>query len=324
MRKITGYVGTYASSASLGVYRFKLDGETGALSAPSLFCEAPDAKYLSLHGPHLAAPFARDGKAGLCLLDTRRPETPYIAECSCETRAACYVAQYGKHIYTANYHEGTVLVYERAGRTLQRLRRIEIAPQAGCHQVLLSGGLLFVPCLELDSIRLFDIRRDYAPAGQIAFPSGSGPRHAVFDENHSCLYVLGERSNTLYMFDSAPPFALRETLPLLSPGASQGAESAALRRSGDGRFLYASTRGANLLSAVLRAPEGLRLVQQHPSGGDHPRDFVLTPDGRFLLVANRFSGNLCCFARDNVHGKIGALCGETTLPEAVAIVLAIP
>lgn len=324
MHRLTGYIGTYASPSSRGVYRFELDTETGALTAPSLFCEAPDAKYLSLCGPLLAAPFARGGEAGLCLLDTRRPEAPRLAALCLEARAACYVTQRGERVYTANYHEGTVLVYAYSSGALRLAHRIVIAPKAGCHQVLLCGELLLVPCLELDCIRLFDARRDFAPAGQIDFPPGSGPRHGVFDAARGRLYVLGERSNALYALDAAPPFKLRQALPLYASKQESGAESAALRLSGDGRFLYASTRGADLISAVSLSPEGLRLLQQVASGGSHPRDFTLTPDGRFLLAVNRFSGNLCCFRRGEADGRIGPLQSEISAPEGVAIVLDAP
>lgn len=317
----TGYLGTYASPASRGVYRFELCDATGALSAPQLLCEAPDAKYLSLRRGLLAAPFAQDGAAGLRLFDLRRAGAPRVAELRCETRPACYVAQSGAFIYTANYHEGTALVYACDGGALRLTRRIAVAPKAGCHQALCAGGLLFVPCLELDCVRLFDLRRDFAPAGQIDFPPGSGPRHIRFDAARGRLYALGERSNALYACDGASPFRLRQTLPLCAPRRVSGAESAALRLCADGRFLYASTRGANRLSVVALLPEGMRLVQQCDAGGDHPRDFALTPDGRFLLAANRFSGNLCCFERDGASGEIGALRGETAVPEAVAIVL---
>ena len=63
-------------------------------------------------------------------------------------------------------------------------------------------------------------------------------------------------------------------------------------------------------------------IQQVSSGGVHPRDFILTPDGNYLLAANRTKGSLACFRLDPESGKIGALCSSVPAPEAVSVVLA--
>lgn len=70
MNILTGYIGTYASPQSLGIYRFSMDLDNGNLSRPELYYDALDCKYLSLYGTLLAAPRKRDGQAGICLLDT--------------------------------------------------------------------------------------------------------------------------------------------------------------------------------------------------------------------------------------------------------------
>lgn len=64
MAILTGYLGTYDSPRSRGVFRFSFDGETGALTAPELLLEAPDAKYLALRDGLLAAPVRRGSRAG--------------------------------------------------------------------------------------------------------------------------------------------------------------------------------------------------------------------------------------------------------------------
>lgn len=64
MAILTGYLGTYDSPRSRGVFRFSFDGETGALTAPELLLEAPDAKYLALRDGLLAAPVRRGSPRG--------------------------------------------------------------------------------------------------------------------------------------------------------------------------------------------------------------------------------------------------------------------
>ena len=49
---LTGFLGTYASPESLGIYRLR----NGAMSYPELYYEAPDCKFLSLSDSLLASP----------------------------------------------------------------------------------------------------------------------------------------------------------------------------------------------------------------------------------------------------------------------------
>lgn len=67
---LTGFLGTYASPESLGIYRFTIDLRNGAMSYPELYYEAPDCKFLSLKDSLLASPLKREGRSGICLLDT--------------------------------------------------------------------------------------------------------------------------------------------------------------------------------------------------------------------------------------------------------------
>ena len=93
MNKLTGYLGTYASPESLGIYRFSLDLKDGSLSRPELYYNAPDCKYLSLDGTMLAAPEKKGGLAGVCLLDISAKAPVLIGEAFHETAPACYVTQ---------------------------------------------------------------------------------------------------------------------------------------------------------------------------------------------------------------------------------------
>ena len=144
---LTGYLGTYASPESLGIYRFTIDLRNGAMSYPELYYEAPDCKYLSLKDSLLASPLKREDRSGICLLDTAHNKDDASASPAAEdfeeSSPACYVVRDDRYIYTANYHEGTVLIYEikyeagshgrekRPDRPyLELAKRIHIAPKA--------------------------------------------------------------------------------------------------------------------------------------------------------------------------------------------------
>lgn len=320
MGYFAGYIGTYGSPHSYGIYHFALDAVNGSMSTPEPFLPVHDSKYLALREDGLLASVMQNEQgAGLFL--AKLQDLPHAQrELLTEAGAGCHVALSATHAYTANFHSGTVSCYRLTDAAPALEHVIFIAPKAGCHQVLLHDGLLLVPCMELDEIRLFSAEDDTA-RGAISFPSGSGPRHGVFDRAHQNLYVAAQKGNAVYWYSvHGDGFELMQRVPLLDAPGSGCDETAAIRLSPDERFLYVSVRGANLIVVLACSADGLRVIQRISCGGDHPRDIVLSPDGRFVLSANRYSGDLTCFPRDPASGRIGAQCSRVPVSEGVSIV----
>lgn len=318
MADYTGFLGTYRSPQSAGVLRFTVETDSGALTAPTLFCEAPDAKYLALRGKTLAAPICSENGAGLALIDLAA-EAPRADELLTEDSGGCYVKFDGDDLYTANFHAGTVSVYRSAAGGYQLHTRLSFGQGAGCHQVLVHGDTLLVPCMEQDRICLIDKTKSFAQVGEIHFPQGTGPRHGIFDRAHGRLFVVAEKENAVYRYRVQNGFTFAGKTLLLPPGFFPGSTAAAIRFSADERFLYVSVRGANQLAVLAVEGEQLTLLQLTGSGGDHPRDIALTPDGKLLLAANRFSSELVSFAVDAQTGRIGRELSRVPAPEAVSI-----
>ena len=59
---INGYIGTYFSDNSKGVYRFAFYPESGELAEAELFYEAKDAKWVSCSEGHLCFPMEEGEK----------------------------------------------------------------------------------------------------------------------------------------------------------------------------------------------------------------------------------------------------------------------
>lgn len=355
---LTGFLGTYASPESLGIYRFTIDLRNGAMSYPELYYEAPDCKYLSLRDSMLASPLKREGRSGICLLDTAHNKEEALAqpaaECFGESSPACYAAQDDRYLYTANYHEGTILIYEityeegSSGRKkrpalphIELAKRIPIAPKAGCHQILFHSHYMMVPCLLLDKVMVFDCQKDFILVSELAFDKGTGPRHGIFDRDHKQFFLVSELSNQVFVYSltengaagtdsshnsiSLPDFSMKllQICPILPLDAvyEEPPASAAIRLSPDQRFLYVSTRFAELITVFKISHGRLEQIQQTGCGGIHPRDMVLTPDGRYLLVANRTQGGLVSFQLNPETGELLDICSRVPAPEAVSIVL---
>jgi 6-phosphogluconolactonase len=48
----------------------------------------------------------------------------------------------------------------------------------------------------------------------------------------------------------------------------------------------------------------LKLLGHESTRGDHPRNFSLSPDDKFLLVANKNANNIVSFKRDSSTGML--------------------
>ena len=80
-----GYIGTYTSGRSQGIYRFTFDTEKGMLSAPELFAAARNPKCIARRGSVLASAIQIDGQAGVALWDTRHLGQAPISMCAAYT-----------------------------------------------------------------------------------------------------------------------------------------------------------------------------------------------------------------------------------------------
>ena len=80
---------------------------------------------------------------------------------------------------------------------------------------------------------------------------------------------------------------------------------AAVRLHPGGRFLYASLRGPHCIAAFpVQADGTLGAPAFYPSGGRTPRDFCLTPDGRWLLAGGQDDGSICVHRIDPSTGAL--------------------
>lgn len=317
-----GYIGTYTTGRSQGIYRFTFDPDTGALSEPILFVAVRNPKCVARKGSILASAIELEGRAGVALWDARHPCTPPFSMCCPEKQTPCHLRFSGSSLLAANYHEGLFTVYRTDSHNLSCATQIACGEKAGCHQSLGRRGFILVPCLEQDQVRIFD--RKFSPRGVILFPAGSGPRHGIFHPKDRTLWMVTERSHELYHFNYADTrYQLLQQVSILPKDHPEYAAStaAAIRLSPDGRFLYTSTRGADIMSVFALDADGAHLIQQVPCGGKHPRDFILSDDGRYVLVLCRDSDDLFSFPRDAETGKLGEIVSHIHVPEGSSICL---
>jgi 6-phosphogluconolactonase len=195
-------------------------------------------------------------------------------------------------------HAGSGPIEERQG-----------VPHAHCVMASPDKRFALVPDLGADTVssyRIDDVRGLLAPdVAPLRMKPGSGPRHLVFHPALDYVYVVNELNNTLCCLAYDRASGALSSKQTIDAGMKDSA-AADIAISGDGRFLYASFRGADCIGVYALAEDGaiVGLSQMHPSGGRTPRSFTLSPSGRFLLSANQNSDNLVVWRLDDTNGCI--------------------
>ena len=154
----------------------------------------------------------------------------------------------------------------------------------------------------------------------LKLPDGCGPRHMIFHSNGQIAYVLSELSSQVFVlsYNAEEGFTILQTLNALEQ-LNIASDAAAIRISSDGRFLYTSNRGEDSI-ALFHINEDSGLLERlsnTSSGGQHPRDFILTDS--LLLCANRDSDNIVVYKVSEVDGAIEPIREVTGVSKPVNI-----
>ena len=145
---------------------------------------------------------------------------------------------------------------------------------------------------------------DRQRASDIRLTPGSGPRHAVFSADGRFAYLITELSGEVMAFTyDGDSLSLMQTIQADTLDARGSAD---IHLSPDGRFLYASNRlkGDGLAIFRVNPEDGTLSKADYQPTGIHPRNFVLTPNGQYLLVACRDTDEIQIFARDASTGLL--------------------
>lgn len=190
---------------------------------------------------------------------------------------------------------------------------------AHVHSVVSSPDGKFVYASDLGADKVFVYQYDPAANADhplvaadpafVALPAGSGPRHLLFSKDGKHAYLTTEMSAQVFVFDyDKGRLKQRQALELAHGMPAQNRAAGALHASQDGKFLYVSNRGkANeiLVLAINPSNGELTEIQRRSVDGDHPREFALSPNGKFLLIANQMSNAIVVLERDPETGTLG-------------------
>ncbi|MEI7844694.1 MAG: lactonase family protein [Chloroflexota bacterium] len=344
----------YASAAQAGIHAYLFDEDRGALIPhgsyagilnPSFICVHPNGRWLyavSETGQN------SDGvSGGVCALTFEREpfamrllnRQPSGGDWPCHLQ----LDRTGHWLFVANYGTGNASVYPiqvdgSLGEMSAHVQHMALSPganaerQAGphAHSVTLSPDNQFalVADLGLDQIVIYKFDPDVGKLIRHTTTHtrpGAGPRHLAFHPNGQWLYVTNELDNTVtyYLYDDALGTVVeKQSLSSLPAGPQSAPENglADIHVSASGKRVYASNRGHNSLAVFDIGDDGrLTLVSIPSCGGNWPRSFALAPGGKFALVANQYSHEVCVLPLLIGTDAIGATLERATLPGAACI-----
>jgi len=322
-------IGTYTNTGkSQGIYSYDLDMKTGVstqksvvsgVSNPSFLAVTPNKKFV-----YSVNESANGGAANSFSFNEKSGKLILLNSSLTKSDGPCFISTTDNHVFTANYGGGSLSVFGRkADGTLTDAEQViqhvgksintERQNEPHVHQVILSPDKKYLLANDLgtDKVTVYKYNPTattdvLTPFDTLSVKPGSGPRHSVFSKDGNRLYLLHEIDGTvsvIRMKDGRLSMIQQTSVVKNDKLIIRGAD---IHLSPDEKFLYATNRGtANDITCFSVAQDGqLTFIQQISTGGDGPRNFAISPDGHYVLVAHQMTDNIVIFKRDTKTGML--------------------
>lgn len=323
-------IGTYTGGTSEGIYVYAFNTETGASEYVDVAkIENPSYLTFSEDGAFVYAVTENDGEpsfANALAFDAETGRLTVLNREETKGSAPCHIAtdRNGKFVVTANYGGGSISVFEiNEQGMLSAVKQVirftgtgydkerQAAPHLHCVKFSPDGKYLFATDLGSDLIYRFTV--DISGEGDFLkeesmksfrVMAGSGPRHFEFHPSGNYVYLINELAGTVVGFRYAEgeltEFQSIEADPLHAKGSGD------IAITPDGKYVYASNRlqGDGVAVFSIDEVDGRMTKVGYQLTGIHPRNMVITPNGKFLLVANRDSHTVEVFEIDYQTGLL--------------------
>ena len=328
------YIGTYTEGGnSKGIYTYHFNQENGIFELLSSATAAnPSFVTLSPDGKHLyAVSEYNDGRQGAYSFDVSEDKVQLSNPVFLPTapkkvlpRAGadpCHIVADSKYVITANYTGGDISVFSldaegKLQKEAQHIAFVGKTPErvAHIHCIIPTPDKKYILATDLGNDRVYRFHynnkthknSEVLTAQRVAYEvsDGQGPRHLTFSKDGRFAYLINELGGECVVL-SYHKGKLKEVQRIMADeGGGRG--SADIHISPDGRFLYTSHRLKKDGIAIFAIdPEKGTLTKiGYQLTGIHPRNFAITPNGKYLLVACRDDNKIQVFERNEATGEL--------------------
>lgn len=345
------YIGTYTGQTSKGIYAFRFDDATGALTSLGLVAETASPSFLtsSANGRFVFAvnelqsfEGAASGSVTSFAADAATAKLTQISVQPSNGAGPCHLAldRTGRYLAVANYSGGNFALFPvGADGRLQPATRVVAGDRSDPgrlpparplgHMVGFDARNRFLVAADKGLDQLLVYRFDASTGGltshqppSAALPPGSGPRHFAFHPNGTWLFTISEQAATITTFawDQESGRLTASGSVSTRPAEITTGSTAEIAVHPSGRFVYGSNRGHDSIAVFTVGVGGaLTLVEYQSTRGQTPRNFSLDPTGRWLIAANQQSGTLAVFSIDQTTGALSPVGPLTSVGAPVSV-----
>ena len=314
-------VGTYTTDVH--VYKFnivngnaKFVSKISGIENPSYLAITKNGKFIyTVNENHKEKP----GEVSALSFDKTKGELHFLNKTLSGGDDPCFidVDSIGRNIVVANYSGGNLSVFKtNADGSLQPAAQTidhqgyssnvvrQSKPHVHCTVFSPDGKYVFSNDLGTDKIYQYQFNAEKSqPLNEdevvtTDVEDGSGPRHIAFHPNKKYAYVINELSGKVkvFQYDDGKLNEI-QTIESDNTGGKDDKGSADIHITPNGQYLYTTNRAkANDIAIYRVQSNGTLVLIGHQSAlGIHPRNFVIDPTGKYLLVANRDTNNIVVF-----------------------------
>ena len=320
----TFYLGTYTNNQSKGIYTYSLVDD-GAIQLVGLAARSENPSFLAKSADQKFLLVVNENTEGtVSSFEIQKDSLAFIEKRPSGGAHPCFVATNDQnYVLTANYTSGTIgLLKINDSGSLSPLLGVQQHNGQGshprqdsphAHSVWFEPGTNTIISVDLGTNELLFSTIDPetnqllpATPQALQMDPGAGPRHLAFHPKKPWIYVVNELTSSVSLVTKdAAGYSLGSSFSTLPEGFDEENTCADIHISDDGNFLYASNRGHNSIAIFSVETNGdLSPVGHESTRGNGPRNFALSPDNAFLLVANQLTDNIVSFKRDAESGKL--------------------
>lgn len=317
------FIGTYTSpDGSQGIYQSTLNLESGALSESFLAAETPNPSYLIIRENKLIAAneINRGQITEFTLTSEQKLAAPIVHKFP--GGGPCHIsrATKGNELYTAAYGSGDFNALSPTGQILwSHNNNMTDQPSARAHCIKPHPTLPFVFATDLGRNQILTFQQGRL----IATTSSESPRHFIFSQSGTTLYVNSENASSVTAYRiSSDSGTLTEiqTLASISENAPKNTTAEILLHP-SGKTLYISNRGDNSIATFsINSDETLAQIAITKTEAETPRGLAIDPTGKFLIAAGQTNNLITSLRLDPINGIPSPTSFQVSAPRPVHIV----